>query len=385
MDKTQPTARTQRPKAPQAPRPVRTAQRPDTKSELGERVARAWARHPFVALARHRKRLTFYQGLHSLLRAGVPLNVAFTDLSRGAAQDAFRRAIAEVRVSVERGSGLAEAMRRHPKWFEPQAVELLAVSEASGTLEKALESIIAWMEESQRLRWRTLSLCLYPAYLVGAFLIGGAFLEGAGSALAAGSADGVGAAIGQSFLGKLLNLALLGLSAFAAPLVLAALSLEGAWERVRMHIPLLGRFHREVRAGRFCQVLGWSLGAGLDAGRGLQMALEAAGSQTLRGRSGQCLQRLQQGASLTDVVEELGVVEGESLRRIATGERTGHLEPTLRQLAGEHSEAGLRWLRTLVFTAIAVLVALLLATSARRVLQFQGGYYDRMYNLSNSR
>ena len=56
---------------------VRTAQRPQASSGASERVARAWARHPLVAMARHRKRLTFYVGFHSMLKAGVPLSIAF--------------------------------------------------------------------------------------------------------------------------------------------------------------------------------------------------------------------------------------------------------------------------------------------------------------------
>jgi type II secretory pathway component PulF len=366
-------------------RPVRTAQRPDTSGEWRARVARAWARHPVVSLVRHRQRLTFFEGLHGMLRAGLPLNMAFTELARGSEKDPFRRAIAQVGATVARGSGLAEALRRHPVWFESQAVDLVEAGEVSGTLEGALARVIEWMKEAQQLRWRTLSLCLYPAYLVVAFLLGGSLLDGSSSVSASGSLDSLPAATATSFVGNLLRIILIGGAIFSAPLALAALGLEERWERVRQHIPVLGRFHRETQAGRFSRVLGTSLGAGLEAARSLQMAIEATGNSTLRAKAASAVQRLRDGATLTDVVEWLGVLDGESLRRVATGEKTGHLEPMLQQLAREHAEAGLRWLRALVFALILVLTVLLFATIIARIFSSQADYYRRLDDLSRTR
>jgi type II secretory pathway component PulF len=348
-------------------------------------VARAWAAHPLVGMARHRKRLAFYEGLRTMLRAGLPLPIAFADLSRGSATDPFLRAVAAVGEAVGAGAGLAEAMRRHPRWFEQQVVELLAVGEVSGTLEGALERVVAWMREMQQLRWRTLSLCLYPGYLLTASLVGGSFLDGAGGVMQGSGTDSVAMAIFGSFLVKLLQVSGLGLAVAASPLVLAALDLEEPWERVRAHLPLLGRFHRERQASRFCQILGASLGAGLEAGQSLRMALEASGSSRLRARAGMAEQRLRSGASLTDVVEWLGVLEGESLRRVATGERTGHIEPTFVELARELSESGLRWLRTLVFAVIVVMAGFLFAKNVARIFQFQTGYYRMVDGVGRER
>jgi type II secretory pathway component PulF len=344
-------------------------------------MARAWASHPLVAMARHRKRVTFYEGLRTMLRAGLPLPIAFSDLSRGAAGDPFLRAVAGVGEAVAAGAGLAEAMRRFPRWFEPQVVELLAVGEAAGTLEATLERVIAWMKEMQQLRWRTLSLCLYPGYLLVAFLVGGSMLDGAGVK----GGGSVGGAIFGSFVARLFQVGFIGLAFFAAPLVLAALDLEERWERVRAHVPLLGGFHRQRQASRFCQLLGAGLGAGLEAGRSLQMALEASGSSRLRAGAGMAVQRLRAGASLTDVLEWLDVLDGESLRRVAMGERTGHLDSTFAELARELAESGLRRLRALVLLIIVLLAAVLFVKSISQVFQVHTNYYRMLDGVGRER
>ncbi|HEX8438563.1 type II secretion system F family protein [Archangium sp.] len=362
---------------------VRTARRPVSAPQGEGWLARAWARHPFVAMVRYRPRLTFFQGLHGLIRAGVGLPVAFTELSRGAARDPFRRAVAQVGEAVAAGAGLAEAMRRLPGWFESQTVELLAAAEATGTLEAALARIVEQLQEAQRLRWRAVSLCLYPAYLLGVYVIGGSLLGTATGLMGSGQQpESIGGIFLSQFLQKVLWVSSLGLGVFVVPLVLALPALEPHWAGLRMHLPLLGRVHRGLHASRFSLVLGAALGAGLEAARSLQMALESTGSVLLRRRAGLAVHRLRSGASLTDVVEWLDVLDGESLQRVSTGERTGELEPILAQLAREHAESAMRWLRTLMFVVIALLSAFLFATNIGKVVQLHGGYQHALKDLS---
>ncbi len=377
-----------RPEAAGAPvrTAVRTAQRPVPAPAPREDswLARAWARHPLVAMSRHRPRLTFFQGLHSMIRAGLALPVAFSDLSRGAAKDPFRRAVAQVGEAVAGGAGLAEAMRRLPVWFDAQTVELLGAAEATGTLEAALARICQQLEEAQRMRWRAVMLCLYPGYLLAAFLVGGTLLDTASTLMSSGAQpESIGTLILSLFLQKVLLVASLGMGAFVAPLLLAAPAIEPHWAAFRMHVPLLGRVHRQLQASRFSLVLGVGLGAGLEAGRSLQMALESTGSGVLRKRAGLAVHRLRSGAGLTDVVEWLEVLDGESLQRVSIGERTGELEPTLAQLAQEHSEAAMRSLRALMFVVVTLLAVFLFATNIGKLVQLQGGYQQRLDSLGS--
>lgn len=361
---------------------VRPARRPVPSSEGNAWLAEAWARHPLVAMARHRPRLTFFQGLRSMIRAGVALPIAFSELSRGAARDPFRRAVAQVGEAVAAGSGLAEAMRRHPRWFESQTVALLGAAEASGTMESALARVTEQMEEAQRMRWRVVMMCAYPGYLLAAFVFGGAMLQTAGSVMASGGRTDDIFGVFLSHLGhNLLQVCSAGLVFFLLPLVLAVPAIAPLWADLRLRVPLLGRVYRELQASRFSLVLGSALGAGLEAGASLRMALEATGSVLLRGRANLAEHRLRSGATLTDVVEWLEVFDGESLQRLATGERTGDLEPILGQLSREHSDTAMRWLRMLVFVLIALLTAFLFATNIGKIVQLQGGYQHQLDEL----
>ncbi|QRN95562.1 type II secretion system F family protein [Archangium violaceum] len=363
---------------------MRSAQRPVPAREGRDWLATAWARHPLVAMARHRPRLTFFQGLHGMIRAGMALPIAFSDLSRGAARDPFRRAVAQVGEAVAAGSGLAEAMRRQPRWFEPQTVELLGAAEASGTLDTALARIVEQMQEAQRMRWRAVMLCLYPGYLLAAFIFGGSLLDTATSIMASGKADAIVSTFVSHLIHNLLLVASIGLGAFLAPLVLAAPAIEPHWARLRMRVPLLGRVHRELQASHFSLVLGAALGAGLEAGQSLRMALDASGSPLLRSRATLAIHRLRSGASLTDVVEWLDVLDGESLQLVATAERTGDLDSVLALVSREHTEASMRALRTLMFVVIGLLSVFLFVTNIGKVVQLQAGYQNKLGELNDA-
>lgn len=335
-----------------------------------------------VAMARHRRRLAFYVGLHTMLKAGVPLTIALTELSRGAIKDAFHRAVADVGAAVAKGAGLAEAMRRHPSWFEPEVVAALEAAEVTGTFEHALAAIIKRLEELQKLRWRTLALCLYPAYLLAAFLIGGALLDSPANLRKAKALDSLPLAFTGSLAVRLVKMTLIGSAVFLTPLALAALGLEERWERVRARIPLLGSYYRRSQASRFCQVLGSSLGAGLEAARSLQLALEATRNTELTSRAGPAIQRLRDGATLTEVVEWLGVLDGGALRHLAIAERTGNVQPILEREAREQAEAGLRFMKVLVVVLIALLVGFLVVSNILRIFESQRDYYRQLEDLS---
>ncbi|MCI0670780.1 MAG: type II secretion system F family protein [Myxococcaceae bacterium] len=332
-------------------------------------------------MVQHRQRLEFFRGLHGMVRAGIPLNLALAELSNGRMRETFGRAVAAVDGAVAAGEGLAVGMQQVPAFFEPHTVQLVAAAESTGTLDGALAHIQEQMEENHRLRWQGVLLCLYPAYLVVVLLFGGAALDTAAGALASGQTDSLLAAFVGHFARGLLEVVGMGALAFIAPLTLAAPPVAVHWKRLRRRLPLLGGAHRSLEASRFCHALGSSLGAGLEAGRSLELALDASRSLGLRARARSALLRIRGGAALTDVVRWLGVLGEASLQQLATGERTGRLPEVLARVARDTREAGMRRVRALMIAAIAVLVAGLIAPSIGKAVQTFERYASQMETL----
>ncbi|MBI5477578.1 MAG: type II secretion system F family protein [Deltaproteobacteria bacterium] len=336
-----------------AQRPTQRPAAPPPVPSASVRLARAWAHHPVIALARHKKRIVFYRQFHSLLRAGVALPVAFAELSKYAPDDAFAVALRTVSHEVQAGATLAEAMRGHTGLFDDVNVELIAFAEEAGKLDPVLTALIAHLEEVQQLRWRVVMMSLWPLYLAGAFVFVGPLLTVAQSVKSAGD-------VGSSYLGGLVgNLAVVGSIVglvFFAPLLLAAFALELPWDRFKRRAPLVAGVVRNLYASRLVMTLGLGLDAGLEVMRVLEVAVRATGSPSLLAALPGVTAHLRGGGTLTDALGTLGLLDRSALGALAVAERTGDYSTTLDRLAKELQASSVRAMVVLV-VALVVLVA----------------------------
>jgi type II secretory pathway component PulF len=346
-------------------------------------LQRAWLDHPLLGLLRHRRQLTFFRQLHSLLKAGLGLPVAFADLRRSASSDAERQAIDRLARAIEAGSTLGDAARQDPLHFDPISVELLIAAEHSGGLVPMLERQLERMEEAQSLRWKVVAAALYPSYLLGALLFLGPALE---LPAAAAAAHGQLGSMGSVYLhGLIRNVILAGLGVsflLCWPLAIAMLGLEPLWDRVLLAVPLVGAVKRDLQASRFCEALGAARGAGLEVDQSLTLAVRASGSRASLQRLDAARGAIARGGTLADAIELLGVVPGPSLGQISTAERTGNLDSVAALLSRDHAGSASRLLRVvmvLVMGAVVLLgMALMVLEIAGVVLGPIGDYYKAL-------
>ncbi|HOF18819.1 MAG TPA: type II secretion system F family protein, partial [Phycisphaerae bacterium] len=104
----------------------------------------------------------FVRELATLLKAGIPLLSALQTLESQHSRS-FRPALQDLADQVAAGSGLAEAMGRHPDRFDELCVSIVSVGENTGGLETALKRLAEFKEKAHRLRSRVTTALLYPA------------------------------------------------------------------------------------------------------------------------------------------------------------------------------------------------------------------------------
>ena len=81
--------------------------------------------------------------MYLMLEAGVPI-LRSLEMSGKATRGSTRRAWQHVRLDVQEGEGLAEAMRKHPKEFAPLDVAIVEAGEVSGNLPGSLRRLEQW-------------------------------------------------------------------------------------------------------------------------------------------------------------------------------------------------------------------------------------------------
>jgi len=114
----------------------------------------------------------FSRQLATMLAAGIPLVQAFEIVGSGHENQAMQKLILSIKADVEGGSALAEAIAKHPLYFDDLFVNLVEAGEQAGALETLLDKIATYKEKTEAIKKKIKKALTYPAaVLVVAFVV----------------------------------------------------------------------------------------------------------------------------------------------------------------------------------------------------------------------
>src|SRR3954463_6252608 len=112
-----------------------------------------------------------------MIDAGLPLVQCLEILGKQEPHKNFSAVILKVREDVESGAALADAMKKHPKTFDPLFSNMIAAGEAGGILDTILKRLAVYIEKNVKLKGEVKSAMIYPvAVIVIAALVVGVIL-----------------------------------------------------------------------------------------------------------------------------------------------------------------------------------------------------------------
>ena len=318
------------------------------------------------------QRLPFLQALHELTGSGMPAGEAVSLLHRRLKEPRLRALCAGLWDRLSEGLPLSRAMQVFPEVFDPQTVNLIAAGEATGNLKEVLLRLIQHFQEQRELRQKLTAALAYPAFIcavaVGVILFFMFFLLPRLQTL-------------LTSLGGQLPLAtriLVGLSHFLLSyglLVLATLALGTLllwrWRRTEagrtatdgwlQRLPFAGAFIIRSTIHNFSQTLAVLLENGVTAAEALRMTERTITHRPLQRAFRDATDRVLEGESLSRALGRTGCFPDLVLDRLAVGESTGNLAPSLRDLARTYEREIARQLQ--FFTTVVSSGVLLFAFS----------------------
>lgn len=115
---------------------------------------------------------TFARQLTTMMRAGVPMIQAFEIVGRGHEKPKMQNLILALKNDVESGINLADALEKHPVYFDDLFVQLVRAGEQSGALESLLDKIATYKEKNEALKGKIKKAMFYPiAVIVVAMIV----------------------------------------------------------------------------------------------------------------------------------------------------------------------------------------------------------------------
>ena len=119
--------------------------------------------------------ITFCFHMDQLMRAGVPIIDALTDLRDTIENEGFKAIVASVLEDVEGGLKLSEAMAEHPQAFDQVFVALIRTGEQTGQLPEVLSKLTENLKWQDELSSQVKKAMMYPIF-AGTVIFGVVFM-----------------------------------------------------------------------------------------------------------------------------------------------------------------------------------------------------------------
>ncbi len=297
-----------------------------------------------------------------MIDAGLPLVQCLDILGSQEDDKNFAAVINETRTSVESGASLADAMRKHPKTFDPLFTNMVAAGEAGGILDTILKRLATYIEKAVRLAGQVKSAMIYPiAVIVIAALVVGVILWKVIPTFASLFA-GLGAELPLPT--RLVIWASESLVSFF-PFIFV-LGVASAWgirtyyktdngrhviDRGLLVTPVLGNILRKIAVARFCRTLATLVSSGVPILDGLDITAKTSGNAIIEDAIMETRTSIERGETIAAPLKATAVFPPMVVQMIGVGEATGALDTMLAKIADFYEEE--------VDTAVAGLLTLL--------------------------
>lgn len=310
-----------------------------------------------------RARRLFYEGLASLLDAGIPIRAAMAQLASQAG-GTYGADLAHLRDAVERGRALAEAMEERPRSFRRFEIELVRAAETSGTLDRSARALAEEEEAADRVRRTLLSTLAYPALVVHLAAIPlniGTLMQGRTAAF---------------FLGCLAWLVPIWILGGLGWWFLRAARSGGGAGRILLAVPVLGPMLRDAALLRWARTFAALEDAGVAPEPCALRAAAATGYEALEAPLAAPAARIRAGVSRTEAFAGAPLPR-EMYAALATGESSGSIAPSLRKAAEvlEHALASRRNAAVALVPAVGTILAGIVVLLV--FLKVIGGYHGQ--------
>ena len=298
-----------------------------------------------------------------MLAAGQDLDRALRFVVDNTRSARARGILGNIRDKVRGGSSLAAALAAEPRSFSKLYVGLVRAGEAGGTLPATLDRLATLLERERSLTANLRSALIYPALLVAA-AVGSIVLlldyvlpqftpifEQAGAELPAATRTlmTVGAVVGTATPWLLV-------ASVAAILVIRQLLARPAYrlsfDRLLLHLPIVGGLLRETLAARFTRTLGSLLQNGVPLISALGIAKDALGNSAAAVAVEAAAVGAKGGAGLARPLAAAGLFPARTIHLLQLGEEAAQLASMALKAADIHDEQARLMMQRLVALAV---------------------------------
>lgn len=283
--------------------------------------------------------------LATMMKAGVPLVQSFDIIGRGHEKPSVQDLILNVKADVESGTSFAEAIRKHPRYFDDLFCDLVAAGEQSGALEGMLDRIATYKEKTEALKSKIKKALFYPAAVVAVALIVTTILLVFVVPMFEDMFTSFGADLPAftKFVITLSEFMQANWWMFAIGIVVAVMAHKNAnlnsqayrdaLDRFVLKLPIISEILNKAAIARYARTLSTTFAAGVPLVEALESAAGASGNVVYKTAILKIRDDVSTGMQMNLSMNSTGIFPNMVVQMVAIGEESGALDSMLGKIA----------------------------------------------------
>lgn len=288
--------------------------------------------------------VVFSRQMATMVEAGIPLVQTLDILSDQTENFSFQEIIKKVKVDVESGKSLSEAMTTYKKIFSHLFVSMVKAGESAGALDEILDRLATYLEKMGNLQKKIRAAMVYPISVISIALIITTLMltfivpkfAEIYSSLNAKLPVMTQMLIDFSYILKSqLIWVLAGLAAVIFAIRLAINTPQGRflWDRLLLRLPVFGVLLLKSSVSKFARTLSTLSKSGVPILNALEIVGSTAGNKVIEQAVLNARNSIREGEGISGPLEASGIFPPMVTRMISVGEETGELEEMLAKIA----------------------------------------------------
>ncbi len=292
----------------------------------------------------------FSRQLATMLSSGVPLVQAFEIVGRGHENPSMQDLLLKIKSDIEGGIPLAEALGRHPLYFDELFCNLVQAGEQAGVLETLLHKIAEYKEKTESIKGKIKKALTYPGAVIAVAIVVTSILlifvvpqfeelfKGFGADLPAFTRMVVDLSkFVQEWWYVVLGVILLVVYVLVQ-LKKRSEKFNRMIDRLALQVPVVGEIIHKAAIARFARTLATMSTAGVPLVEALESVAGATGNFVYSSAVLQMREDVSSGSQLQQSMRQTALFPNMVVQMVAIGEEAGSLDNMLGKVADFYEE-----------------------------------------------
>jgi type IV pilus assembly protein PilC len=321
--------------------------------------------------------VVFTRQFSTLISSGMSLIESLVVLENQTPSEKFQKIIEQVRVDIESGHSLSEAIGRH-KIFSRLYISLIRAGETGGVLDQSMENLADFLEKDEKVRLQVRNKTAYPKFVLGfavvITLVIIIFLvptfqdiyDDLGVQLPAMTRAIIW--VGELFTNIFFYLVIIILGVggrFLYRWYRKTPNGARTIDTIRIKIPKMGDIIKKMALSRFARYLGTLMAAGVPILSALDIVKGVTDNVLVDNAISDIKENIRKGENISTPMAEYSIFPPMMVQMTAVGEKTGTLDTNLVKLSDFYDsevENSIDIMLTILEPMMLLVVALLVGT-----------------------